>query len=138
MTAPLTAAIGSYQSQANELRRALTDYTDEQLRDWCAEQARQYTDAMFRLGAIDENGTVTGAMPKFRPGPHVIPEVLVGMMTGEHVGAVMAWYHRASQGNVREMLSDLADWAAGVSAALESGETVPLCLHCGEDHTPQS
>jgi hypothetical protein len=127
----------SYRLRAEELRRALAEFTDQQLREHCADQARRYTDAMFKLGAIDEGGAATGDMPNFRPGPHVVPDALVNTMTSEHVGKVTAFYHRAHQGDVRELLGQLADWNEGVADALLRGEGVPPCVYCDGDHSPQ-
>jgi hypothetical protein len=128
----------SYRFQAEELRRVLAELTEQQLREHCADQARRFTDAMFKLGAIDEDGAATGDMPNFRPGPHVVPDALVDTMTSEHVGTVTAFYHRAYQGDVRGLLGRLADWNEGVADALLRGEKVPPCVYCGADHSPQS
>ena len=127
----------SYQFMASELRRVLSEFTDGQLRDHCADQARRFTNAMFRLGAITEDGAATGAMPGFRPGPHVIPDALVGTMTSDHVGKVVTFYHQAHNGDVRAELERLADWSDGVAEALLNGGRVPPCVYCAGDHTPQ-
>ena len=139
MTQPdwLAATAQGRKVEAMKLRHLLETYTEDELRHYCGDWAKRYTEALFRYGVIDSEGAVSGKLPNFNPDPNVFQEVLHGEFTGEHVNGVASYYHEAERGDVREMLATLADWSDKAADALVAGERLPACLVCEIDHTPR-
>jgi hypothetical protein len=125
-----------YFTEAARLARALAEQSQEELRAYCETQAGQLAKVLFDRGAYTAGGAEPEDSQLARPAPGMVIDVLSGLLSSKHINGMVTFYHEAQQGDVDEALGRAAAWHGQVGASLLTGQDVPPCIYCGDDHSP--